>query len=58
MSVRVTLMDAKRANNAFEVHATLLKMEAERPSLKDNPQWQLIRMDAFEAFDNAFREAK
>ena len=36
--------------DAFSVHAALVAAEAEHPHLKASPRWQLIRMDAYEAF--------
>ena len=41
---------AQDAADAFHVHAALVSTEAKRPHLKNNPRWQLIRMDAYEAF--------
>jgi hypothetical protein len=34
----------------FHVHAALVWVEQKRPHLKDNPQWKLLRMDAYEEF--------
>jgi hypothetical protein len=36
--------------DAFNVHAALVAVEAKRPHLKDNPRWRLIRMGAYEAY--------
>ena len=46
--------DERRAADAYEVHRMLLLMETFRPALKGNPHWRCLRMDAFEAFCNAF----
>lgn len=40
------------ATDAFEVHSALLHAEAQRPALRQNPRWNLVRMDAYEAFHN------
>lgn len=42
------------AAQAFEVHAALIKAEADHRSLKDNPVWTMLRQDAFERFSLAF----
>lgn len=47
-------MDHRRAQDAYEVHQALVKAEAADRGLKNNPHWQLLRMDAFEAFCRAF----
>ena len=39
--------------DAFNVHAALVAAEIARPHLRANPRWQLIRMDAYEAYHNA-----
>lgn len=44
----------REATDAFEVHRALLLAERRNPKLRNNPQWLLQRMDAFEAFNNAF----
>lgn len=36
--------------DAFNVHAALVSAENARPGLRNNPRWQLIRMDAYEAY--------
>lgn len=54
MSPQITLIDEQRARDAFDVHCALLKAECADPKLSRNPQWQLMRMDAFEAFSAAF----
>ena len=47
-------MNHRRAQDAYEVHQALVKAEAADRSLKNNPHWQLLRMDAFEAFCREF----
>lgn len=42
--------DARHAGDAFEVHQALMFAERALPSLRRNPRWTLLRMDAFEAF--------
>jgi hypothetical protein len=39
---------------AFQVHAALLKAEAEDPALSGNRFWTEIKMDAYERFALAF----
>lgn len=55
-SVPVFNLDEKRAYDAFNVHTALIKAEQREPSLAKNPQWIIIRQDAFEAFANAFKK--
>ncbi len=47
-------MNHRGAQDAYEVHQALVKAEARDRHLKTNPQWQLLRMDAYEAFCRAF----
>lgn len=54
MSVPVIYYDERTAADAFNVHAALVAAEKQRPHLRDNPQWQLLRMGAYEAFYRAF----
>lgn len=54
----VIYCDARVADDAFAVHAALVKAEARDQRLKRNPQWQLVRMDAYERFAMAFKEVK
>ena len=54
MSVKTIAVDEQRARDAFAVHAALLKAERDDPTLSNNPQWRLLRMDAFEAFNSAY----
>ncbi len=49
-----TSVDERRAHDAFAVHAALCRCERELPSLRDNPQWTLLRQDAFERFATCF----
>lgn len=57
MKPKVILCDARKADDAFAAHAALLKAEARDQRLKRNPEWTIIRQDAFERFTLAFREA-
>lgn len=43
-----------QASDAFAVHQALIQAEQRDPRLKRNPQWQCLRMDAYEAFCAAF----
>ncbi|MGJ0236967.1 hypothetical protein ACQEPB_00400 [Novosphingobium fluoreni] len=36
--------------DAWAAHRGLLMAEQRDPSLRDNPQWKLLRMDAYETF--------
>lgn len=42
----------RQLDDAWEVHAELVRAQARNPQLRDNPQWKLIRMDAYETFHN------
>lgn len=55
MNIPVYNMDEHRAMDAFAVHVALIKAEQREPALRRNPQWTIIRQDAFEAFANAFQ---
>lgn len=57
MSVPVYLMDEQGAMDAFNVHCALIKAEQAKPELARNPQWIIIRQDAYEAFYKAFARA-
>lgn len=52
--VTVTRFDEQRAKEAYEAHIALLDQERRIPSLKNNPAWQMLRQDAYEAFALAF----
>lgn len=54
MTVPIALVDERRAREAFDVHAALLKAERDDPKLSRNPQWTVLRQDAYEAFSAAF----
>lgn len=54
MSAPAFLVDEQRAMDAFNVHCALVKAEQAAPHLQNNPQWIIIRQDAFEAFYRAF----
>lgn len=58
MKPRVINYDSQLAEDAFAVHAALLKAEARDRRLRHNPQWTVIRQDAYERFAVAFQEAK
>ena len=44
------------ANQAFAVHAGLLRAECNNPELADNPFWTMLKQDAYERFFTAFKE--
>jgi len=44
----------RQAHDACKVHFALLKAERDDPELRDNPQWTVIRQDAYERFCAAF----
>lgn len=47
-------LDERKARDAFEVHSALLKAERSDPALCHNPQWTVLRQDAYTAFRAAF----
>lgn len=49
--------EAQDLADAFNVHAALVSAEAARPGLRNNPRWQLIRMDAYEEYYRLMGEA-
>lgn len=54
MTVQVTHFNKQKAEHAFEVHRALILLEQVRPGLLDNPQWTILRQDAFERCNEAF----
>jgi len=56
VKIPVYCMDEQRAYDAFNVHCALIKAEQREPALASNPQWIILRQDAFEAFANAFKK--
>ena len=54
--VNVPVITAREpeATDAFNVHRALVLAEKRDPNLQRNPQWQCLRMDAYEAFCRAF----
>ena len=54
MNVPVITAREPEATDAFAVHRALVMAEKREPSLQRNPQWQCLRMDAYEAFCRAF----
>lgn len=52
--VPVIRYDEARARGAYLVHVALITAEIQDPSLRDLPEWTIIRQDAFERFHNAF----
>jgi hypothetical protein len=54
MKLPTIAIDEQRAVDAFAVHCALLKAERSEPKLSRNPQWIMLRQDAYEAFSNAF----
>jgi hypothetical protein len=53
-AVPVIRFDERRATDAYEAHTALLDQERRFPRLKQNPAWQMLRADAYEAFALAF----
>lgn len=58
MSVPVIVYDHAHAARAYDVHAALVKAEARNPTLRDNPQWTILRADAYDRFAMAFAVIK
>ncbi len=54
----VILCNADKADQAFAAHSALIRAEREQPALKDNPQWQCLRMDTYEEFCRAFEKVR
>jgi hypothetical protein len=54
MSVKTIGVNEREALDAFAVHCALLKAERTDPKLSSNPQWTMLRQDAYERFSNAF----
>ena len=52
--LRTIAVHEKAALDAFAVHCALLKAERVDPALSNNPQWTVLRQDAYERFSNAF----
>lgn len=51
---KVTHFNEARARGAYLVHVALITAEIQDPSLRDLPEWTILRQDAFERFHNAF----
>lgn len=51
----MTLTEERELSDLFHVHAALVRAERARPHLKDNPRWQMLKMDAYEAFWRAMQ---
>lgn len=56
--IPVIAYDECKARDAYEVHAALLTAENRSRRLKQNPQWTVLRQDAYEAFCRAFEVSK
>lgn len=54
MKLPVLLAHEPDATDAYAVHRALVMAEKRDPTLERNPQWQCLRMDAYEAFCRAF----
>lgn len=52
--IPVILVNEREAVDAFEVHRALVITENRHRHLRRNPQWTILRADAYEAFANAF----
>lgn len=50
--------DHRKASDAYAVHSAMLRMERFNPELRSNPQWTILRQDAFERFAEAFKEVR
>ena len=50
--------DQRKADESFAAHTALLKAERADPSLFNNPQWTILRQDAYERFALAFERLK
>lgn len=50
----VIKVDEQKAADAFAVHAALCRCERDMPTLRTNPQWTILRQDAFERFATCF----
>lgn len=55
MIIPVIHMDHRKASDAYAVHSALLRAERANPELRENPQWTILRQDAFERFSEAFK---
>jgi hypothetical protein len=49
--------DAELAD-LFNIHAALVAAEKGRPALRQSARWQMLRMDAYEAFWRAMQGEK
>lgn len=56
--IRIIGYDERKARDAYEVHAALLTAENRNRRLKQNPQWTVLRQDAYETFCRAFEVAQ
>lgn len=54
--IPVVAYDERKARDAYQVHAALLTAENRDARLKQNPQWTMLRQDAYEAFCRAFEQ--
>jgi hypothetical protein len=54
MNIKIIAAKEPEATDAYAVHQALIQAENRDPRLKSNPQWQCIRMDAYENFARAF----
>lgn len=54
VQVPVYRYDEARAHDAWECHQALILTEQFRPFLRENPQWQMLRADAYEQFALSF----
>lgn len=55
MSVPVILYDAQKAANAYEAYVTILHTEIEKPELRWNPAWTVLKQEAYANFYGAFK---
>lgn len=47
--------DSNLADDAFEVHCALIRAEQANPTLRQNPHWTILRMEAYAEFALAMR---
>lgn len=54
MTVPIIHQKGDEADKAWREHSALLKAVKEAPSLSQRPEFQALRLDAYERFHNAF----
>ena len=56
MAQKTALPNHDPLEDAFNVHQALVVAENAMPWLRDNPQFRMLRMDAYETFHNLMAE--